>query len=79
MYIKSEPINMRGVKNMKFKGQVASDVECYGEPLFKKGEWVEGYLAAPNVIVGELVEIDEECIAFEWWVVVDTKTVEEVK
>ncbi len=63
------------MKEIKFRGKVINDVECYGESLFRKGEWVYGYLVSPNVIVGDVVEIDEEYISLEWWVTVDPVTV----
>ena len=39
------------------------------------GEWVYGYLIGNNVIVGEIVDFDEEYFTTEFWYKVDPETV----
>lgn len=39
------------------------------------GEWVYGYLIGTDVIVGEIVEWDDEYFCTEFWYKVDPKTV----
>lgn len=39
------------------------------------GEWVEGYLISNNVIVGGIIELNEEYFNTEFWCVVDPETV----
>ncbi|NMA73449.1 MAG: hypothetical protein GX963_04675 [Bacteroidales bacterium] len=38
-------------------------------------EWVYGYLIGKNVIVGEIVEFDDDYFYTEFWYKVDPKTV----
>ena len=50
------------------------------EPLFKgksksTGEWVEGSLIGNDVIVGKIVEFEEDYFCTEFWYKVDTETV----
>ena len=39
------------------------------------GEWVKGYLIGNNVIVGEVVDFDEDYFNTEFWYKVDPETV----
>jgi len=39
------------------------------------GEWVKGYLIGNNVIVGEVVDFDEDYFTTEFWYKVDPETV----
>ena len=66
------------VRGIKFRGQAVSDVEVYGETIYRKGQWVTGNLITNEghpYIVGNVADVDSEYIALEWWVRVDPATV----
>jgi len=64
------------MREILFRGKVEDDFfSDSGKLIYKKGEWVYGYLANPDVIVGGICDMDENYISFDWWVTVDPITV----
>lgn len=64
------------MREILFRGKVEDDFfSDSGKLIYKKGEWVYGYLASPDVIVGGICDMDENYISFDWWVTVDPITV----
>ncbi len=65
----------------KFRGKIAFDdlkeLEAENIEIPHKNGWVTGSFIAPDLIVGDLVEVDQDYFNTEWWAKVDPKTVGE--
>jgi hypothetical protein len=66
-------------REIKFRGKITSDnleelISCELEIPHKDG-WVVGSFVEPNIITGNVVDIDWDFFATEWWVKVIPETV----
>jgi uncharacterized phage protein (TIGR01671 family) len=60
------------MREIKFRAIALADMTDYIQ--IKKGEFVYGIITG-NVMVGDLMEITDEYVNYEWWCSVDAKTV----
>lgn len=66
-------------REIKFRGKIASDnleelISCELEIPHKDG-WVVGSFVEPNIITGNVVDIDWDFFATEWWAKVIPETI----
>ena len=66
-------------RTIKFRGKIAyndlKELEAANVEIPHKNGWVVGNFIAPNLIVGDLVDIDWDFFANEWWVKVIPETI----
>ena len=66
-------------RTTKFRGKTACDdlkeLEAANVEIPHNNGWVVGSLIAPNLIVGDVADIDWDSFATEWWVKVIPETI----
>ena len=66
-------------RETKFRGKIASDdfkeLEAANIKIPHNNGWVVGNFIAPNLIVGDLVDVAVDYFATEWWVKVIPETI----